>query len=358
MGSSPTSATNTTQPMKIEENVLLAPYTTFNIGGPARYFAAVNSEQELGEALNYAQEKNLRILVLGSGSNILVSDEGFNGLVVKNQILGFEYQEHETGALCTAGGGEDWDGFVAKCVDRDLSGLELLSGIPGTVGAAPVQNIGAYGTSIDRMVQTVRAYDFTTKTFVSFSREQCCFSYRSSVFNKENVGRYIITRVTIALSKEKPSCPSYSDLAQKFEKGVQSSAAEIRKAVIEARAAKGMVILPTYESFKSAGSFFKNPIISSEQFERLPPLDCQAPWNWALGDGRVKIAAACLIQQAGFLKGYRVGSVGISPRHTLALINYNGATAQEVKNFAFDISRTVQEKFSITLEPEVQYIGK
>ncbi len=343
--------------MKIEEKVLLAPYTTFGIGGHARYFASVTSEQELVEALEFAQEKNLRIFILGSGSNILVSDQGFDGLVIHNQIKDFKSVERDDEVFITSGAGENWDTIVERSVAKGLSGIELLSGIPGTIGAAPVQNIGAYGTSVDRVLQSVRVYNRTTKTFEVLTQEQCHFSYRSSIFKEQGISRYIITSVTLRFSQAQGALPSYPDLASKFEKGGHPSVASLREAVIEIRASKGMVVMPEYESYKSAGSFFQNPIVSKEQFEDLLPLPCKTPWYWVLTDGRVKISAACLIQQAGFVKGYREGNVGLSPRHTLAIVNYGNATSSEIRNFAKSISERVKEKFSITLEQEVQYIG-
>ncbi len=343
--------------MKIEEKVSLAPYTTFGIGGLSRYFIAVATEQELGIALESAQKKNLRIFILGGGSNVLVSDEGFDGLVIKNEIKGFEINKEGREVFLTYKSGEAWDSLVGHASAEGLSGIELLSGIPGTVGAAPVQNIGAYGTSIDRVLRSVRAYDRKTKEFVDLSRDSCRFSYRSSIFKEEGKDRYVITSATLRLSKETPSIPSYPDLAAYFREGSTVTTQEIREAVIQVRAQKGMVIKNGYESYKSAGSFFQNPVISKHDFSRLGVLTCRSPWHWELPDGRVKVAAACLIGQAGFAKGYREGNVGISPRHTLAIINYGNASAKEIKDFADNINNRVQEKFSILLEPEVQYIG-
>lgn len=348
----------------ISQKILLASYTTFGIGGAARYFVSVKNERELVEALEFARKENLRFFVLGAGSNILFSDQGFNGLVIHNQIKGLEFIQDKDQTLISCGAGELWDNLVSEAVSKGLFGLELLSGIPGTVGAAPVQNIGAYGTSFDSVFYELKAYDRETKDFRVFMKEDCQFDYRSSIFKKEK-DRYIITHVTFSLSKNEPTIPSYHDLKEVFGKNSTPSLAGIRAAVIGVRAAKGMVILPGYESYKSVGSFFQNPVISHAEFDRVKSIAesqgetwlCSDPWYWTLSYDQVKVSAACLIQQAGFSKGYRKGNVGISPRHTLAIINYENATGDEIKDFAREVSDSVRQQFSITLETEVQYIS-
>ncbi|MBI4272861.1 UDP-N-acetylmuramate dehydrogenase [Candidatus Uhrbacteria bacterium] len=348
----------------LSEKILLAPYTTFGIGGPARYFATVTSEQELIEALEFAQEKISRIFVLGGGSNILVSDAGFDGLVIHNRIKGFEFIQDQNKTLISCGAGEGWDDLVSVAISKGLSGVELLSGIPGTVGAAPVQNIGAYGASVDSVFYELSAYDRESRNFKMFSKKDCQFDYRSSIFKREN-DRYIITHVTFCLSDEKPTTPLYHDLKEIFGENVSPSLAEIRDAVIHVRAQKGMVILPGHVAYKSAGSFFQNPVVSKGKFEELKNIAatqgeawrCKSPWYWKISSERVKVSAACLIQHARFSKGYRVGDVGLSERHTLAIVNYGNATSNEVRDFTKSISDGVEKHFSVTLEPEVQYIG-
>ncbi|MBI2484124.1 UDP-N-acetylmuramate dehydrogenase [Candidatus Uhrbacteria bacterium] len=342
--------------MNVLEHISLASYTTFRVGGAARFFAVVSTEHELEEALAFAKMNSLPVFILGGGSNIVVSDEGFSGIVIKNEIRGITFKESEEGILCTVGGGENWDAFVSKCVGQGLSGLELLSGIPGTVGAAPVQNIGAYGASIRDAIQEVRIYDRRINSFRTLKRDECGFSYRSSIF-KENPGRSIISKVIFRVSRDKPQMSAYPDLAALFDHMPSPSASEIREAVIKTRAAKGMVIMDGYESYRSAGSFFKNSVISKNVFDKLPPLSCRFPWFWELPDGRIKVAAACLIQQTGFEKGYREGEVGLSSLHTLAIVNYGGASARQISDFANMIQDSVEKRFGIVLEPEVQFVG-
>lgn len=354
--------------MLTKEHVNLAPYTTFRVGGPARFFVIASSEEELEQAVEFASEKSLPIFVLGGGSNVLISDEGFDGLVIKNEIRGVDFlgldprlrgddrEVEDDQVFCTAGAGQDWDSFVAECVGNGLSGLELLSGIPGTVGAAPVQNIGAYGASVESVITEVRAYDLQTKSFTLFPLAQCRFSYRSSLF-KEESGRYIITSVAVRLSRAHPAIPSYPDFIPLFGQTSAPSVGEIRSAVIEIRSSKGMVILPGHQSYKSAGSFFKNPVIQKNEFEKLPSVSCRSPWYWELSDGRVKVSAACLIQQAGFERGYREGEVGLSVLHTLAIVNYGAATAKDIYGLSKKIQDSVSRDFNVSLEPEVQFVG-
>ncbi len=348
----------------IKHTIPLAPYTSFGIGGAAPHFTEVHSEDELVQALGYAKKHTLPVFILGGGSNILVGDKGFDGLVIHNRIKGIEIATRDETTYLSCGAGEVWDDIVSLSVSEGLTGLELLSGIPGTLGAAPVQNIGAYGTSMDSIFFELKAYDREKENFIVFSKKGCQFAYRSSIFKKEK-DRYVITRVTLCLSDKEPIVPSYHDLKEIFRANTTPSSAEIRKAVLQVRAEKGMVILPGYESYKSAGSFFQNPVISKEQFETLKSIAtgqsntwrCGTPWYWEFSADQIKISAACLIQQAGFQKGYREGDVGLSPRHTLAIVNYDAASAEEILIISKKIINGVKNKFDITLEPEVQYIG-
>lgn len=340
-----------------QENVLLAPYTTFQIGGPARYFFATKSADDMARAVRAAVENDVPFFVLAGGSNILVSDQGFDGLVVLNEIKEFYTEIRDGHAFVTAGAGESWDEIVARCVAEDWAGLECLSGIPGKVGAAPVQNIGAYGQSVGEVVERVEAVDSQSGEQLTFDKTQCEFGYRTSIFKKAH-GRYIITRVTFALTPHGVPPITYHDLQQYFV-GRKPSLAEVRRAVVEIRAKKGYVIMPEYECYKTAGSFFMNPTIAQEQFQKLLPMirGCSDPWYWPLPNGKVKISAACLLQSAGFSRGYRHGNVGISPKHSLSLVNFGNALARDIVNLAQDIKKNVQEKFGIALEEEVQLVG-
>ncbi|OGL66014.1 UDP-N-acetylenolpyruvoylglucosamine reductase [Candidatus Uhrbacteria bacterium RIFCSPLOWO2_01_FULL_47_24] len=343
---------------EVKENEILAPYTTFKIGGPARYFFVAHTSDDVVKAVQAAKEYEIPFFVLGGASNILVSDKGFDGLVIVNKIQGFTAYAEGNRIFVTVGAGESWDETVARCVSQNWSGIECLSGIPGTVGATPVQNIGAYGQSVDAVIKEVRAIDSRTWTEAIFDREACQFGYRTSMF-KKNSGHFIITQVTFALTPGGRPTLSYHDLKNYFTERPAPTLLEIRQAVIEIRARKGYVIMPGYESYQTAGSFFMNPIITQEQFQKLKPLikECPDPWYWPLPDERVKVSAACLLQSAGFHKGYRKGNTGISLKHSLSLVNFGGASAQEVMAFAEEIKKRVQEKFGIALEEEVELVG-
>lgn len=351
----------------MKENEPLAPYTTFRIGGPARYFFEARCADGMMRAVSAARECGVPSFILAGGSNILVSDRGFDGLVILSAIKGFHAELRGGRAIVTAGAGESWDELVARSVSENWAGIECLSGIPGTVGAAPVQNIGAYGQSVGEVVESVEAVDtspFGGGTRI-FDNAACEFGYRTSIF-KKNPGRYSITRVTFALAPGGAPLIAYHDLQQHFvhaqgqsfsNKGLSLSA--VRRAVIEIRAKKGYVIMPEYECYKTAGSFFMNPIVSRSEFEKLRNLvrGCADPWYWPLENGRVKVSAACLLQSAGFSKGYHRGNVGISPKHALSIVNFGGATARDVVALAQSIKESVQKKFGIALEEEVQFIG-
>ena len=365
----------------IQENVPLAPFTTLKVGGPARYFAEVRTKEELVEAVSFARKGGFPFFVLGEGSNLVIADEGFGGLVIKNDIRGFAHEIADGRVNVTVGAGEPWDDVVARCVKEGWAGLETLSGIPGTAGAAPVQNIGAYGQEARATIAGVEAFDVQKSRLVRFPNKKCGFGYRDSVFKshphtkralstsnanaRSGVGagpsRYCITKVIFSLVPGGvPHISSYPDIAAYF-KGRQDipSLAEVRKATIEIRARKGMVIMPEYESFMSVGSFFKNPVVPREIFlsakEKSPVTE--RAWHWELPDGKVKISAAHLIEQAGFPKGCFQGNVGISPKHSLAIVNLGGATAKEIADFARAIRDAVMKKFGVRLEPEAQFVG-
>lgn len=347
---------------EVRENEPLAPYTTFQIGGPARYFFAAHTTEDVERAVQVALQCQMPFFVLSGGSNILVSDAGFAGLVILNTIKGLQWRIADDSVTVVAGAGENWDALVAQCVGKNLVGVECLSGIPGAVGAAPVQNIGAYGQSVDSVIEKVEAVDATTGACRVFSRAQCEFGYRTSIF-KQAQGRYIITRVTFKLNVHGEPRVAYHDLQQYFA-GKTPTLAQVRQAVIEIRARKGYVIMPEYECYKTAGSFFMNPIISAEQFEKVCSVvlreangGCADPWFWKLADEQVKVSAACLLQSAGFSKGYRRGAVGISPKHALSIVNFAQATAREVLALAQAIKVRVREKFGIELQEEVQLVG-
>lgn len=332
--------------MKIEEKKQLAPFTTFKIGGPAQFFCSVSTEGELEDAVTFAKEKGLEIFVLGGGSNILMSDKGFKGLVIKMELKGVEF----LGGRAIVKAGENWDEFAEKCVERGLYGVENLSYIPGTVGAAPVQNIGAYGSEVKDTIDTVRAFDTEKLVFHDFTNFDCKFEYRDSMF-KKNPGKYIITSVSFILKKEGRVNISYKDLKDYFG-DKKPSLAEVRNAVIEIRKRK----LPDVKEVGTAGSFFKNPIIAhshANQLEKQYPSLPIFPHN----DEYVKVSLGWIIDKVCNFKGKGIGDVGTYKNQALVLVNNGKATEKDVKAFAKEIEKAVFEKTKIKIEPEVLYIG-
>lgn len=349
----------------IREHVPLAPLTTLGVGGPARFFVSVSTQEELIDAVGFADEHHLSLFILVGGSNVVISDEGFFGLVIKMEMKGVQATIDGDHVLVRVGAGESWDEFVRSCVLCGWSGLECLSGIPGSVGAVPVQNIGAYGVSVAPFIYEVRVFDRTSTEIAALSASECVFCYRDSIFKHPEGSSFIITHVTFRLLRSSfGTVPQYHDLQAQFGTETKAPITDLRNAILEIRAKKGMVVLPGYEMFKSAGSFFKNPVVSQQQctdmekaLTEYPDGACASPWFWSQKDGRVKIAAACLLEASGFPKGYREGSVGISPKHALAIINYGDARACDVVALAEKIQQRVLQQFGIRLEPEAQYIG-
>lgn len=333
--------------------------TTLGIGGPGRYFIHATSENTVLEAVGFANDKNLPIFVLGGGSNLLVADGGFQGLVLRIGIRGVEWEPAGDRTLVHAGAGEEWDGLVAACVDRGLAGLECLSGIPGYVGGTPVQNVGAYGQEVSEVLTSVRAYDRRSGSVVVLAPAECGFSYRSSIFNTIARGRYIVLGVTYALYKDAPPAIRYADLRRAFEgrKDVPRLS-EVREAVCRIRAGKAMLLVEGDPDCRSAGSFFKNPTLSAAEFDALQALvaNDSIPRYPVLG-GQIKTSAAWLIEHAGFKKGYAIGPAGLSTRHTLALVNKGNATAADIVRLARVIRNGVLDRFGVKLTPEPVFIG-
>jgi UDP-N-acetylmuramate dehydrogenase len=347
--------------IEIRENEPLATLTSFEAGGPARYFAKIASESDAARALAVAGERGLETLILGGGSNVLVSDAGFPGLVILNRIAGLTVEESGGDVLVTVGGGQDWQDFVDLCVDKGWQGLECLAGIPGTVGASPIQNIGAYGQEVSQVISRVRCLETATGRAVTFDNEACGFRYRESIFNTRETGNYVVTAVTFNLSRRKAPVVTYRELQERLAGIALPTLAQVRDAVIAIRAGKGALIRQGYDSFKCAGSFFKNPVVSRGHFEQVEALVAgegeASRWYWPLPGGEVKVSAAFLIQRAGFRRGHARGNVGISPHHALILINRGGATAREIVGFAGEVQRRVLERFGVLLLPEARLIG-
>jgi UDP-N-acetylmuramate dehydrogenase len=329
-------------------------YTSLRVGGPAKSIVNVSTEAEIVAAIEAAGDSP--ILIIGGGSNVLISDKGFEGTVI--HIANNEAEAEVdacSGATLTIGAGENWDDFVATTISRGYAGLETLSGIPGTVGAAPIQNIGAYGHEVSEFITRVRTYDRQTKAIKTFTNAECEFEYRNSIF-KRTPGRYIVLSVQFQIRTGEISTPiTYAELAKKLGIAVGEKAPVIdtRKAVMELRAAKGMLLNPDDKDSWSAGSFFTNPIITNDVASQLPE---SAP-RWPLADGRVKTSAAWLIEHSGIDKGQSHGGARVSTKHVLALTNSGNATADDLVELAREIRASVQAKFGITLEPEVNLVG-
>jgi UDP-N-acetylmuramate dehydrogenase len=345
--------------MEFRQHVPLAPFTTFEIGGPARWFAEATTESHIEAAVHFATERKLRLFVLGGGSNLLVSDAGFDGLVLRIALRGIQVD----GAVLSAAAGEDWDALVARSVDAGLGGVECLSGIPGTVGGTPVQNVGAYGQEVSRTIRTVRAFDRTTGNWVDLSNAECGFAYRRSRFNQgSDRERFIVSRVVYALEENAPAAIIYADLKHYFkDRGVAAPCLEqVRAAVLSIRLGKGMVVSPENPERRSAGSFFKNPVVAASELPRIAAVgqvaEADVP-RYPAGAGEVKLPAAWLLERAGFVKGYRQGLAAVSTRHTLALTNQGGANASDVVALRDLIQARVRELFGISLEPEPVWVA-
>ena len=332
----------------------LSKYTSFRVGGPASKIIQVSTEAEIIAAIEAAGDSP--ILIMGGGTNVLIADKGFEGTVIRisNNSVQAEVDAC-SGATLTIGAGEDWDTFVQTTIDRGFAGLETLSGIPGTVGAAPIQNIGAYGHEVSEFITRVRTYDRQEKALKTFTNSECEFSYRNSYF-KAHPGRYVVIEVQFQIRRGEFSDPiTYVELSKKLgiEPGEKAPVAETRAAVLELRASKGMLLKSDDHDSWSAGSFFTNPIISQQAADQLP----NAAPKWPLIDGRVKVSAAWLIENAGIHKGDEVGGARISTKHVLALSNSGNATAADIAELAKRARNQVKEVFGITLEAEVNLVG-
>lgn len=336
----------------------LAALTTLGLGGPAAFFVEITQRDELHEALAWAQTRELAVGVLGGGSNLVVGDAGFPGLVVRIATRGVDLKDHEGHVTLTVQAGESWDDLVSLAVREGLSGVECLSGIPGSVGATPIQNVGAYGQEVSDVVQAVEVLDRSTGTIVWLAADDCEFGYRASRF-KRDPGRFVVLAVRFALSRREPEVPRYSELARTL--AVRSAAPtlrDIQQAVRSLRANKGMLIEPGWQ--RSAGSFFTNPLVSADDAARV---ERRAREHKLLGDGetmprfatqddRVKLAAAWLIERSGVQKGLQRGPVGVSTQHALALVHYGGGSTRDLISLATEIRQRVHETFAIHLEVE------
>ena len=340
------------------ENEPLAPLTTFGIGGRARWLLNAFTMQEVERAHQWSASAAVPLCVVGGGSNLVVADEGFPGVVLRVAIRGLSVAAEGGDTLVTVGAGESWDETVADCVGRGLAGLECLSGIPGTVGGTPVQNVGAYGQEVSTSIDRVTAYDCQSRRFRTLSADECAFSYRTSRFKGTEAHRFVICDVTFRLRAGGPTV-NYPDIVDYLVEAGASSPGilDVRNAVLAVRRRKGMVIDPADPDTRSVGSFFMNPIVSAQHRERVAFLAEAQPPVYPADSDRVKLSAAWLIERSGFRRGDADGPVGISTKHTLALVNRGGATARDVLTFASRVKRGVLDRFGISLRPEPVFVG-
>lgn len=345
---------------EIKENISLAPLTTLKIGGKARFFMRAENEIDVFKAFEFADAKDLEVFILGGGSNVLIADEGFDGLVLQIAIKGIELIDERL----IVGAGEDWDNFVEFCVKKNLAGIECLSGIPGFVGGTPIQNVGAYGQEVSETIVSVKVFDRKTRQTKTLSNHDCCFEYRKSIFNTTSKNQFIVLGVTYRLIKNGAPKIVYQDLKNRFGE-TQPTLVETRRAVLEIRRRKSMVIDENDPNSQSAGSFFKNPLIENEHLLKIETKSRKLkiigteetiPYFNA-GENKIKIPAAWLIERAGFQKGFTRGRVGLSTNHTLALINRGDATAQDLLELKNKIQNKVAEIFDIELTPEPVFVG-
>jgi UDP-N-acetylmuramate dehydrogenase len=344
--------------LAVRERVELAPLTTMGVGGPASWFVEASDEATVLAAHAWARARGVALRILGGGSNVVVGDSGVDALVVRLALRGVTTSEAGSAVEVVAAAGEPWDDLVRVTVERGWAGLECLSGIPGLVGATPIQNVGAYGQEVSDTVARVRALDTRSGTVTTLAAADCGFAYRDSVFKSGEPGRWVVLAVTYRLRPGGAPSLGYADVMRYVaERGVSSPAiGDVRDAVLAIRRSKSMVIDPTDPNRRSCGSFFLNPILDRAAADAaLTRAGDAAMPRWPQADGRVKLSAAWLIERAGFARGQRAGPVGLSTRHTLALVAHDGARATDLLAFARQVRDAVEARFGVrlTLEPVV-----
>lgn len=349
-------------PTFIERDVPLAPRTTLEVGGTARYFLAGTDEARIRAGLAWAREAGVPVRVLGGGSNVLVADEGLAALVVQVALGGRSARRSGDVVVIEVAAGEVWDDVVAAAVADGLAGIECLSGIPGQVGAAPIQNIGAYGQEVAEVILGVRAFDRVRDEVVVLPPAACAFGYRTSAFKTDESGRYVVLGVSLTLRAGGAPALRYAELARRLA-GTAPDLAATRAAVLALRRGKSMVIDAGDPNRRSAGSFFLNPVLAPAEAEAVTAraaaagVDVGGMPRWPAGGGRVKLSAAWLIEQSGLARGAGEGPAGLSTRHTLAIVNRGGARAADLVRFAARVRRRVAHRFGVRLCPEPVFLG-
>ncbi|HEV7920687.1 MAG TPA: UDP-N-acetylmuramate dehydrogenase [Thermoanaerobaculia bacterium] len=351
--------------MELQHSIPLAPLTTIGIGGPARLYVRAASVDEIRDALQWAQEQGERVLILAGGSNMLIDDDGFDGLVLHIDLRGITVESEDEYATVRVAAGEPWDAFVAMAVANGWAGIECLSGIPGSTGATPIQNVGAYGQDVSETIIRVEALDRTTSRVRDFTNWDCRFGYRSSLFKNYEKERWVVLSVTYRLKAGGSATIRYPELQRYLdERGIAASDLQhVREAVIAIRKRKGMVLDPEDPDTRSDGSFFMNPMVSEAEYEAFAKRVMEAARgapeapHFPDGAGQVKLSAAWLIEHAGFGKGFTHGNVGLSSKHTLAIVNRGNGTAREVLELVGMIQEKVREAFGVEIHPEPNIIS-
>jgi UDP-N-acetylmuramate dehydrogenase len=340
--------------LDIQRDVPLAPLTTLELGGPAKHFVRAEDEETLANALRWATGEGISSAILGGGSNLIVPDEGYDGLVIHMGIANVDFRN---GGSVDAGAGVPWEAVVEGAVSRGWAGLECLTGIPGSAGATPIQNVGAYGQEVAEVIESVRVLRRDTLSFEELAPEDCAFGYRDSLFKREP-DRFIVCAVGFALRPDAPGSVRYAELQRSI--GADATLSDIRRTVLDLRRRKSMVLDPDDPNRRSAGSFFLNPVVAAAEAERvveqavrenLVGAPDEVP-RYPTDDDKVKLAAGWLIERAGIAKGTRRGAVGVSTNHALALVHHGGGTTADLLAFADEIRARVLDRFGIELERE------
>jgi len=354
-------------PLSIQEHVPLAPFTTLGVGGPARYYTLARTRDEVREAADWAFTRRQPLLVLGGGSNLVIADDGWSGLVLHVAVCGISSESSGSEVALAVGAGEPWDELVSATVDKGWAGFECLSGIPGFVGATPIQNVGAYGQEVAESIVAVEAVELSTGRLATIENAACRFGYRDSRFKGADRGRYAIVGVRYRLRVGAPATVRYPDLVRALEErgAAEPTLADVRACVLAVRRRKSMVVDAADPFSRSVGSFFVNPITpaaavdaAEENLRRRGHLaaDERMPRYPASPDG-VKVPAAWLIERSGLPRGVRRGAVGLSPHHALAIVNHGGATAAEIASFAREVRDRVRDRTGFVLSPEPVFVG-
>jgi UDP-N-acetylmuramate dehydrogenase len=343
--------------MRTRTEVPLAPLTTLRVGGPAARLVELEREADVLDAVRDADGRAAPLFVLGEGSNVVVGDGGFPGIVARMRSRGIEVRDGGDRVIVDVEAGESWDELVARATDEGWTGVACISGVPGLVGATPIQNVGAYGQEVSETIVSVRVFDRTAGAFVDMSAAACGFGYRASVFKRES--RWIVTRVRFSFARGGDTVVRYAELSRALgvAEGSSAPSRRVRETVIALRRGKGMVLDANDPDSVSAGSFFVNPVVDAARLAAVEAAAGEKPPRFDGGEGRFKVPAAWLVERAGFARGWGEGRAGVSRKHALAIVNRGGATSSELLGVARAIRDGVRARFGLVLEPEPVLVG-